>query len=185
MEEKIWLVDKVHSSIEFSIRHMMISTVRGKFKEFDGEIWGNPDDFSSLKAHFTIKVASIDTGTADRDNHLRSDEILAMDKYPTVEYTVKKVTGSADEVKITGDLRIKGITKEVVFKGEYGGKIKDPYGNDRFGLTASATINRADFDVKWNMVLEGGGLMLGDKVNLYLQLEAYSPAATKQEAASQ
>ncbi|EQB69025.1 MAG: hypothetical protein AMDU1_APLC00090G0001, partial [Thermoplasmatales archaeon A-plasma] len=77
MEEKTWLVDKVHSSVEFSIRHMMISTVRGKFKEFNGEISGNPDDFSTLKAHFTIKVASIDTGTADRDNHLRSDEILA------------------------------------------------------------------------------------------------------------
>jgi polyisoprenoid-binding protein YceI len=185
MEDKTWLVDKVHSSVEFSIRHMMISTVRGKFKEFDAEISGNPDDFSSLKAHFIIKVASIDTGTPDRDNHLRSDEILAMGKYPTVEYTLKKVNGSADDLRITGDLRIKGITKEVVFKGEYGGKIKDPYGNDRFGLTASATINRTDFGVKWNMVLEGGGVMLGDKVNLYLQLEAYSPAAKKQEAAPQ
>lgn len=185
MEEKKWNVDKMHSSVEFSIRHMMISTVRGKFKDFDAEISGNPDDFSSLKAHFTIKVASIDTGTPDRDNHLRSDEILAMGKYPAVEFTVRKVSGSQDEVKIAGDLRIKSITKEVVFKGEYGGKIRDPYGNDRFGLTASTTINRSDFDVKWNMALEGGGLMLGDKVNLYLQLEAYSPAAQKQETVSQ
>ncbi|MCL5793767.1 MAG: YceI family protein [Candidatus Thermoplasmatota archaeon] len=175
MEETKWIVDKAHSGIEFSIRHMMISTVRGKFKDFDTEITGNPDDFDTVKGRFRISVASIDTGNPDRDNHLRSDEILAMKEFPDIVYTVKKVTGAGEEIEIIGDLTIRGVTREVVFKGEYGGMIKDPYGNQRFGLTASSTINRGDFGVKWNMVLEGGGFLLGEKANLYLQLEAFHP----------
>ncbi len=182
MEEQKWTVDKVHSSIEFSIRHMMISTVRGKFTDYDAEITGNPDDLKSMKAKFVIKVTSINTGEPDRDNHLRSDDIMAMSKYPTITFVTKKISGTPDDLTITGDLTIKGITKEVTFKGEYGGKLKDPYGNQRFGLTASAAINRSDFNVKWNMVLEGGGVMLGEKVNLFLQLEAFAPVAQKEVA---
>ncbi len=175
MEETKWVVDKAHSSIEFSIRHMMISTVRGKFTDFDAEISGNPADFSTMHARFTIKVASISTGNSDRDNHLRSDEIMAIKEYPEIVFATKSIKGNGEDVEITGDLTIKGITKQVVFKGEYGGEIKDPYGNQRFGLTATTSINRADFGVKWNMVLEGGGLMLGEKANLFLQLEAFHP----------
>lgn len=181
----MWIIDKVHSSVEFSIRHMMISTVRGRFTDYDAEITGNPDDLKTMKARFVIKVASIDTGEPDRDKHLRSDEILAMTKFPTITFVTRNISGNQDDLNISGDLTIKGITKQVTFKGEYGGKLKDPYGNIRFGLTASASINRSDFEVKWNMVLEGGGLMLGDKVNLHLQLEAFAPAQKIKEDVAQ
>ncbi len=173
MAQNKWILDKAHSSVEFGVRHMMITTVRGKFKEFDAQINGNPDDFNSVSAEFTINVGSIDTGEPDRDKHLRSDEILAMRTNPSIIFNTRSVKGSGEDVDIVGDLTIRGITKEVTFKGEYGGRVKDPYGNDRFGLSASSTIMRSDFGVKWNMLLEGGGVMLGEKVTLYLQLEAY------------
>lgn len=177
MDQKKWILDTAHSSIEFGIKHMMISTVRGKFGNFRAEITGDPDDFNSVRAEFTIDVASIDTGNPDRDNDLRSDKIMAMKEYPQITFKTKRIRGNKENVEITGDLTIRGVTREVSFTGEYSGKIKDPYGNTRFGLSASATIQRSEFGVKWNMILEGGGMMLGEKVNLYLQLEAYAASA--------
>ncbi len=177
MEQKKWTLDIAHSSVEFGIKHMMISTVRGRFGNFRGEITGDPDDFNNIRAEFTIDVASIDTGNPDRDNDLRSDKIMAMKEYPQITFRTKKISGSKEDVEITGDLTIRGVTREVSFRGEYSGKIKDPYGNTRFGLSASATIQRSEFGVKWNMILEGGGMMLGEKVNLYLQIEAYAASA--------
>lgn len=175
MEETKWIVDKAHSGIEFSIRHMMISTVRGKFKDFDTEITGNPDDFDTVKGRFRISVASIDTGNPDRDNHLRSDDLFASEKFQDITFVSRKVNSNGGDLEVVGDLTIRGITKEVTLKGENSGVITDPFGNLRFGLTASAAINRQDFGVKWNMVLEGGGLMVGDKVNLSISIEAFSP----------
>lgn len=172
MESK-WILDKAHSSIEFSIRHMMISNVRGRFTDFDADISGDPEDFNSMNARFVIRVNSIDTGNMDRDNDLRSDKIMAMKEYPEMIFVVRKIHGDRENPKIAGDLTIHGTTKEVTFDGEYSGIIRDPYGNDRFGLTAKATINRSEFGVKWNVVLEGGGVMLGERVNLQLQMEAY------------
>ena len=175
--ERKWTIDNAHSSMEFSIKHMMISNVRGKFDSYEAEITGDGDDIQSMKAHVSIDVKSINTGNNDRDNHLRSDEIFASVKYPKIEFQTKKIELSGDELDITGDLTIKGITKEITLMGEYGGKIKDPFGNDRFGLSVSTSIKRSDFDLKWNMVLEGGGLMLGEKVTLLIQLEAFSPSS--------
>lgn len=174
--ERKWTIDNAHSSMEFSIKHMMISNVKGKFDSYEGEITGDGDDIGSMKAHVSIEVKSINTGNNDRDNHLRSDEIFASVKYPIIEFRSKKIELSGDELDITGDLTIRGITKEITLSGEYGGKIKDPFGNDRFGLSVSTSIKRSDFGLKWNMVLEGGGLMLGEKVTLLIQLEAFSPS---------
>ena len=176
MAVKNWTIDKAHSAMEFSIKHMMISTVRGKFDDFDGKIEGDVNDFASMKADINLSVKSINTGNQDRDNHLRSDDIFASEAHPDITFKSKKVTLKGEDVEILGDLSIRGITKEITLKGEFGGSLRDPYGNDRFGLTASTTINRQDFGVKWNMVLEGGGFMLGDKVTLHISLEAYSPA---------
>lgn len=175
MAVKNWSIDKAHSAMEFSVKHMMISTVRGKFEDFDGEITGDTDDFNSMKAKIVIKAKSIATGNQDRDNHLRSDDLFASTGYPDITFVSKKANVKGEDLEVVGDLTIRGITKEVTLKGEYSGKVNDPWGNERFGLTASTSINRQDFGVKWNMVLEGGGLMVGDKVNLSISLEAFAP----------
>lgn len=176
MAEKNWTIDKMHSAMEFSVRHMMISTVRGRFDEFDGEITGDVDDFSTMKATIRIKSNSINTGNTDRDNHLRSDDLFAGKDYPEIVFKSKSAKLDGEDVEITGDITIRGVTKEITLKGEFGGKLKDPYGNDRFGLTATGTINRQDFGVKWNMILEGGGVMVGDRVTLQVSIEAFSKA---------
>lgn len=176
MAVKNWTLDKAHSAMEFSVRHMMISTVKGHFEEFDGQITGDADDFSTMAGEFTLVSKSINTANEDRDKHLRSDDLFASEAHPNIVFKTKKVSLNGEDLEIVGDLTIRDVTKEVTFKGEFGGKLRDPYGNDRFGLTASATINRQDFGVKWNMVLEGGGLMVGDKVNLSISIEAFSPA---------
>ena len=175
MAVKNWTIDKAHSAMEFSVKHMMISTVRGKFEDFDGEITGDADDFSTMKAKVVIKAKSIATGNQDRDNHLRSDDLFASEKFQDITFVTKKINAKGEDLEVVGDLTIRGTTKEATLKGEYSGVITDPYGNLRFGLTASTTINRQDFGVKWNMVLEGGGLMVGDKVNLSISMEAFAP----------
>lgn len=176
MTEKTWVLDKAHSSMEFSVRHMMISTVRGHFDEFDAVIKGDADDFSTMSANVNIEAVSINTGNEDRDNHLRSDDLFSSEKYKKISFSSKKISLKGEDLEIVGDLTIRDVTKEIKLNGEFGGKIKDPYGNERFGLTASTSINRQDFGIKWNMILEGGGLMVGDKVTLNIALEAFSPA---------
>ena len=175
MAVKNWTIDTAHSAMEFSVKHMMISTVRGKFEEFGGEITGDADDLSTMQAKIAIKAKSIATGNQDRDNHLRSDDLFASEKFQDITFVSKKVNVKGEDLEVAGDLTIRGITKEVTLKGEYSGKVNDPWGNERFGLTATTSINRQDFGVKWNMVLEGGGLMVGDKVNLSISLEAFAP----------
>lgn len=175
MAVKNWTIDTAHSAMEFSARHMMISTVRGKFEEFNGEITGDPDDFNSMKAKIVIKAKSIATGNQDRDTHLKSDDLFASEKFQDITFVSKKVEVNGEDLEVTGDLSIRGTTREVTLKGEYNGMVNDPWGNQRFGLTAATTINRQDFGVKWNMVLEGGGLMVGDKINLAISLEAFTP----------
>ncbi len=163
--------------MEFSVKHMMISTVRGHFGDFDAEIKGDIDNISSMQAKVTIDASSIDTSNQDRDKHLRSDDLFSSEKHPNIVFQSKKVSVNGEDLEITGDLTIRDVTKEVVLKGDFGGKIVDPYGNERFGLTASTTVNRQDFGVKWNMILEGGGLMIGDKVTLNIAIEAFVPAS--------
>lgn len=176
MTIKNWTLDKAHSAMEFSVRHMMISTVKGHFEDFDASITGDADDFSTMAAELKINAGSITTGNADRDKHLRSDDLFSSEKHPAIVFKTKSVKLNGEDLEITGDLTIRDVTKEVTLNGEFGGQLRDPYGNNRFGLTATTSINRQDFGVKWNMVLEGGGLMVGDKVNLQVSLEAFSPA---------
>lgn len=177
MVVKNWTLDKAHSAMEFSARHMMISTVKGRFEDFDGEITGDADDFSTMSARISIVSRSIATANEDRDKHLRSDDLFASEAYPNITFQTKNVALNGEDLEVLGDLTIRGVTKEVTLKGEFGGKLRDPYGNDRFGFTLTGSINRQDFGVKWNMVLEGGGLMVGDKINLSISVEAFSAAS--------
>ncbi len=173
--EKEWTVDTVHSNIGFSIRHMMISTVRGKFKSYTAKIIGDATHPETLKAEVNVDWKSIDTDNEMRDNDLRTDKtLLGDDKFPFISFKTGKVEVSGENLKVSGMLGIHGIQKRIELTGEYGGKIIDPYGNERFGLSMKGQINRKEFGLKWNKLMEGGGAVLSDIVNLDISLEAFS-----------
>ena len=166
-----WNVDPLHSEVGFSVRHMMVSKVRGKFTKYDVELVTaeNPLE-SSVTA--SIDLNSIDTGTADRDNHLRSADFFEVEKYPTMTYRSTGIRQNGDDFIIDGELTLKGVTHPVALDLELGGFGPDPYGGTRAGFTATGEIKRSDFNVDFNAALETGGVVVGDKVSLHLEIEA-------------
>jgi polyisoprenoid-binding protein YceI len=176
-----YTLDGAHTRIGFSVRHAMVSKVRGSFNDFEGS--GYIDEEKPANSHFElkIKVASIDTRNADRDNHLRTNDFLAMDENPEITFTSTDIEQVDDSnYKVTGDLTIRSVTKPVTIDFEYTGNAVDPWGNLRLGFEGSASINRKDFGITWNAPLEAGGVMVGDKVNLEFDVEAVK---AKEEAA--
>lgn len=177
-------IDKVHSEATFKVRHMM-SKVSGKFDDFGGTISVDPAKPTDGKVEFTIKTASIDTGTADRDKHLRSADFFDAEKNP--EITFKSVairkTAKKDVYDVVGDLTMRGVTKRVTLPVEFVGFAKDPWGNTRAGFSLETTINRKDYGINWNQALDNGGLLVGDDVNIAINIEAVkakpAPAGTK------
>lgn len=169
-----WTFDPVHSNADFSVRHMMITTVRGGFKEVSGTIEYDPANPAASSVDATINAASIWTGVADRDGHLRSADFLDVEKYPTITFksTNVKVTGEG-KAEVTGDLTMHGVTKSVVLTTELLGVSKNPFtGTETAGFTASAKINREDFGLTWNQALETGGVLVGKDINITLDVEA-------------
>jgi len=166
-----WTIDTLHSEVGFSVRHMMVSKVRGKFTKFDGEIvtGENPLD-SSVTAE--IDLASIETGAEQRDNHLRSPDFFDIENHPQMTYRSTGVRADGSDWVLEGELTLKGITRQVPLKLELNGFGKDPYGGTRAGFTAKGQINRGDFGVTYNAAIEGGGVVVSDKVELHLEIEA-------------
>jgi polyisoprenoid-binding protein YceI len=166
-----WTIDPVHSEVGFTVRHMMVSKVRGKFNSFGGEVvtGDNPLD-SSVTAE--IDLSSIDTGNVDRDNHIRSADFFEVDTHKTMTYRSTGVSVDGDDYRLDGELTLKGITKPVSLQLELGGFGPDPYGGTRAGFTATGEIRRSDFGVDFNAVLETGGVVVSDKVTLHLEIEA-------------
>lgn len=169
-----WVIDPTHSSVGFSVRHLMISKVKGTFDEFEATfVTGeNPLD-SSVTA--TAKVASINTNEENRDQHLRTNDFFEADTYPTISFVstgVKEKDAEEGEYIVTGDLTIKGVTKSVDFDFEFGGFAQDPYGNYKAAASAEAEINREDFGLTWNAALETGGVLVGEKVKITLEFQA-------------
>src|SRR5256885_11688916 len=166
-----WTIDPVHSEVGFSVRHMMVSKVRGKFNVFSGDVvtGGNPFE-SSVTA--TIDLSSIDTGNADRDNHIRSADFFEVDTHKTMTYRSTGVRVDGDDFVLDGELTLKGVTKPVALRLEVGGFGQDPYGGNRAGFTASGGIRRSDFGVDFNAVLETGGVVVADKGLITLEIEA-------------
>lgn len=168
-----YVIDPSHSLIGFSARHAMVTKVRGSFKEFEGTGYfdpGNPDD---IDIDLTIKAASIDTGSGDRDGHLKSNDFLAMNQYPEIHFKSTNVeTVEDDTYRVTGALTIRGVTNTVTLDFEYTGAAVDPYGNQRIGFEGTGTINRKDWGVNWNAALEAGGVLVSDKVGLELAVSA-------------
>ena len=166
-----WTIDPVHSEVGFTVRHMMVSKVRGKFSAFSGQIVtaDNPLD-SSVTAE--IDLSSIDTGSADRDNHIRSADFFEVDAHKVMAYRSTGVRADGVDYILDGELSLKGVTKPVSLRLELGGFGQDPYGNTRVGFTATGEIKRSDFGVDFNAVLETGGVVVSDKVNIHLEIEA-------------
>lgn len=165
-----WTIDPVHSEVGFSVRHMMVSKVRGKFTSFEGSVTtaANLLD-SSVTA--TVDLASIDTGNADRDNHIRSADFFEVEANQTMTFVSTGIREDGGDYKLDGDLTLKGVTKPVTFDLEVNGFGPDAYGGTRSGFSATTTINRRDFGVDFNAAMETGGLVVADKVTVQLEIE--------------
>ncbi|MEI7423616.1 MAG: YceI family protein [Prolixibacteraceae bacterium] len=167
-----WVIDPVHSEISFKVKHLMISNVKGSFKEFDATVYTDGDDFSTAAIEFSLKPASVDTGVADRDGHLKSPDFFDVEKYETISFKSESLTKVDDEnYELSGDMTIKGITKNLKLAVEFGGVAKDPWGNSKAGFTLNGKINRKDWDLTWNAALEAGGVLVGETVNIICEVQ--------------
>lgn len=169
-----WVIDPTHSSVGFSVRHLMISKVKGTFETFDATFVTGENPLDS-KVTATAQVASINTNEENRDQHLRTNDFFEAEKYPTITFVstgIKEKDAADGEYIITGDLTIKGVTKSVDFDFEFGGFATDPYGNYKAAASAEAEINREDFGLTWNAALETGGVLVGEKVKITLDIQA-------------
>ena len=166
-----WQVDATHSVVGFTVRHMMVSKVRGRFGAFSGTVTTSEDGLgSSVEA--TVDMTSVDTGDANRDQHLRTSDFFDVDNHPTMTFRSTGLVGGGEAYELTGELTIRGVTRQVTFDLEVGGVTTDPWGATRAGFTATASVNRKDFGLEYNAVLEAGGFMIGDKVTIELDVEA-------------
>ena len=166
-----WTIDPVHSDLSFTVRHMMVSKVRGAFRTFAGEIVTADNPLES-SATATIDMSSIDTNNDQRDAHLRTSDFFDVEHHPVMTYRSTGVRLEDGELVVDGELTLRGVTKHVPLRVEFNGIGPDAYGGTRAGFTATATINRRDFGVNWNAALESGGVVVGDKVTLHLEIEA-------------
>ncbi len=167
-----WAADPTHSEIQFKVKHLMITTVTGYFREFSASAETEGQDFSTAKIEFEAKTASVDTNQADRDNHLRSGDFFESDKFPVLKFKSSKMEKVDDEnYKLVGDLTIKDVTKPVTLNVEFGGVMKDPWGNNKVGFSLSGKINRKDWNLNWNAALETGGVLVSDEVRIFCEIQ--------------
>ena len=172
MSTERWEIDSSHSSLHFSVRHLVIAKVRGTFARWSGTVQVPDGDFSKATVAVTIDASSIETGVADRDGHLKSPDFFDAAQYPELRFVGTRVQPrSGDEIYVIGDLTIRGITREVVLRVEQHGQAKDPWGNVRAAFSAKTTIDRKDFGLTWNQALETGGFVVGDEIKISLDLE--------------
>jgi polyisoprenoid-binding protein YceI len=167
-----WVLDKVHSELAFKVKHMMITNVKGIFNDYDAEISTVDDDFKTAEINLNIKASSIDTNDTIRDNHLKSADFFDAEKFNEIKFKSKSLKLKKDNLyELTGELTIKNITKTVKFDAEFGGIVKDPWGNIKAGFTLEGKINRKDWELNWNSVLEAGGVLVGEEVKIMCEAE--------------
>jgi polyisoprenoid-binding protein YceI len=172
-----WNIDPAHSGIHFLVRHMVISKVRGKFTKFTGAVELDEEDLTRSKVHAEIETASIDTGEPQRDGHLRSPDFLDAEKFPKISFAGKSIKKSGEDYDVTGDLTVHGVTRPITLRATLEGKGKDPWGNDRVAFAAKTSLDRGDYGLSWNQVLEAGGLLVGTKVEIEIEVEAIKAKA--------
>ncbi|MCX5261142.1 YceI family protein [Streptomyces canus] len=172
-----YTIDASHSTIGFTVRHAMVTNVKGKFDEFSGSLHLDGGDPSASTASIDVKMDSIDTGSADRDGHLKSADFFKIEEFPTMTFRSTKAEALGDEdYRITGDLTILGTTKPVTIDLEFNGAAKDPFGNERVGFEGKAEIKRSDWGLTWNTTLETGGVLVSDKIKLNFDISAIKNA---------
>lgn len=170
MTQTKWTIDPTHSEVQFKVKHLVISTVTGSFKKYEGSLETTSDDFDKANVSFSLDVASIETGVADRDGHLKSDDFFNAEKYPNLTFA-GVLNKRGDDFELTGDLTIRDTTKQVVLSVEHGGVMVDPYGQTKAGFEINGKINRKEFGLTWSAVTEAGGVVVSDDVKLHLNIQ--------------
>jgi polyisoprenoid-binding protein YceI len=171
-EKTIYAIDPAHTAIEFVVRHLMITKVRGRFAGVAGSIDVEPGSDVPVAVSARIDAATIDTREPQRDTHLKSADFFEVEKHAALEFVSTRIEGTADAFTIHGNLTIHGVTREVALKAAFEGRAADPWGGHRIGYSASTAINRKDFGLTWNGALETGGVMVGDEVRIELDIQA-------------
>src|SRR4051812_13750604 len=171
-----WKLDPTHTLVEFSAKHLMISTVKGRIADVQGSIFIDEQNPQDSSVEVTLNAASIDSRTEMRDQHLRSADFLDVEKYPQIRFKSTRIEGDRTEFKLTGDLTIRDVTKEITLDVQFEGQTKDPWGGERVGFSANGKIDRRDFGLTWNMLLETGGLTVGNDIKVSIEVEAVKVA---------
>ncbi|MCB8984557.1 MAG: polyisoprenoid-binding protein [Ardenticatenaceae bacterium] len=167
-----WQIDYAHSHIYFTVRHMMISKVRGRFEKWEGSVVFDENNPEDTAVNVTVDVASVNTREQQRDDHLRSADFFNVAEFPQMTFKSTRVERTGDDTaKLYGDLTIRGVTNEIVLDVEYAGQAKSPWGTFSAGFSASGTLTRKDWDLTWNQALETGGMLVGDQINIEVELE--------------
>jgi polyisoprenoid-binding protein YceI len=184
MKKTTWQIDPAHTDVGFAVKHMMIATVKGRFADVNGTIAIDETDPSASSVEVSVSTASVDTRQAQRDEHLRSADFFDVENHPELTFRSRRVeTVGNGKLKITGDLAIRGTTREVVLDATEEGRGKDPWGNERVGFSATTSIDRRDFGLTWNNALETGGVLVGNDVRISIDVEAVRAEAAATTAA--
>lgn len=183
MATKEWNFDNAHSQIGFTIKHMMFAKVRGQFNEWAGSFTFDPEDPAHSKVSASIQIASVDTGNEQRDEHLRSEDFFNAEEFPEMTFESTKWKKNGDEYTVEGNLTIRDVTKPITLDVEQTGTGTDPWGNTRTAFTASTTLNRKEFGLTWNQALETGGVLVGEDVNVQIEVQAVEASQEDEEAA--
>ena len=166
-----WKLDPAHTTIEFVAKHMMITTVKGRFTEFEGTIVADEEHIGNSSVEVSMKAASIDTRAEQRDQHLKSPDFLDVDRYPTITFKSTSIRGTKEHFQVTGDLTIRDITKPVTLDVEFGGEGKDPWGGTRASFSAHGKFDRRDYGLTWNVALETGGILVSNEVKINIEAQ--------------
>jgi len=180
MNSTKWNIDAAHTGINFSVRHMVVSKVRGRFGKYSGTITLDDADSTRSTVEVSVDASSIDTGVAERDTHLRSLDFFDVEKFPELKFRSQRIERvDATHYRVVGELTIRDVKQEVVLDAEYGGRGKDPWGNERVGFVAKTSIDRKEFGLTWNQTLETGGILVGDRIEIDLDVQGVRAAAQK------
>lgn len=173
-----WSVDPAHSTLSFKVKHLMIASVSGSFKNFSADVETEGTDFTTARIHLKAEIASIDTHNTQRDGHLRSSDFFEAEKFPDLNFESTRIEKLDEEnYQLTGNLTMKGVTKPVKLKMEYGGSTKDPWGGERAGFVVTGKINRTDWGINFNALLETGGVMLSEEIKINSEIQLVRQAA--------
>ncbi|MGE5589428.1 MAG: YceI family protein [Bacillota bacterium] len=177
MARSKWVLDPSHTLAEFSVKHMMIATVKGRFSGVEGVVYADLPDFTTAEVEATIDASTVDTREGQRDAHLRSADFFDVEKFPKITFKSKRIDRNGDDYRMIGDLTIRDVTREIALDVTFEGTGKDPWGNERAGFSATGKVDRKDFGLQWNTVLETGGVLVGDQVKIAIEAELVKQAA--------